>query len=195
MARVHFKHSLSFAVFSIFVIFSVSKIAQAGKLFPALGDPVTLSLRKEKFSHFRVYCQSTSVDPNPTIVQVGGANLTQGSATRFGDIAVFDDALTQGPELTSKLLGRAQGFYASAGIHELAALTSANIVFTTGKYNGSTIAIMGRNPVFSQVREMPIVGGTGLLRFARGYVEARTHRFTIIPPQATFEYNLYVYHF
>ncbi|KAI3874018.1 hypothetical protein MKX03_029168 [Papaver bracteatum] len=173
MAEIHMKHTLSFAVLSIFVFFYVSQIAVAGKLFPGLEmDPIKVGLRKEKFSHFRVYWHDKADGPNPTTIQVAGANSTLNSATGF-----------------------AQGIYASAGVYEIAVLTNANIVFTTGKYNGSTIGIMGRNTFLSEVREMPIVGGTGLLRFARGYVEARTHHFNITSHEASVEYNIYVYHF
>ncbi|KAG0495391.1 hypothetical protein HPP92_000082, partial [Vanilla planifolia] len=31
-----------------------------------------------------------------------------------------------------------------------------NFFFSYGKYNGSTLAILGRNEIFSEVREMPI---------------------------------------
>ncbi|KAH1040334.1 hypothetical protein J1N35_042077 [Gossypium stocksii] len=37
----------------------------------------------------------------------------------------------------------------------------------SGKYNGSTLSVLGRNEVLSAVREMPIVGGSGVFRFAR----------------------------
>ncbi|PQQ15980.1 dirigent protein 22 [Prunus yedoensis var. nudiflora] len=49
-----------------------------------------------------------------------------------------------------------------------------NFVFVEGMYKGSTISILGRNPVLNNVREMPIIGGTGLFRFARGYALAHT---------------------
>ncbi|KAI3851006.1 hypothetical protein MKX03_014431 [Papaver bracteatum] len=196
MADIHFKHSLSFAIFSIFVIFYISKIALAGNLFPSLGlDPVVLGLKKEKLSHFRVYWHDIAGGSNPTTIQVASANSTQDSITGFGGVAVFDDALTEGPEPSSKLLGRAQGFYISAGFDELVVLANANIVFTTGKYNGSTIGIMGRNTLVPEVREMPIIGGTGLLRFARGYVEAKNHHFNITAREITVEYNIYVFHY
>ncbi|KAH1084374.1 hypothetical protein J1N35_024135 [Gossypium stocksii] len=48
-----------------------------------------------------------------------------------------------------------------------------------GKYNGSNLSVLGRNPVFSAVREMPVIGGSGVFRFARGYAEARTHTFDL----------------
>ncbi|PKI26287.1 hypothetical protein CRG98_049024, partial [Punica granatum] len=66
-----------------------------------------------------------------------------------------------------------------------------NFVFIEGKYNGSTITILGRNPVFNAVREMPVVGGSGLFRFARGYVQLRTHNFDPKTGDATVEYNAY----
>ncbi|KAF5193224.1 Dirigent protein [Thalictrum thalictroides] len=70
-----------------------------------------------------------------------------------------------------------------------------NFAFIEGKYNGSAISILGRNKVSSQIREMPIIGGTGIFRFAKGYVLARTHAFDIKSGDATFEYNVYVIHY
>ncbi|OWM69255.1 hypothetical protein CDL15_Pgr025442 [Punica granatum] len=43
-----------------------------------------------------------------------------------------------------------------------------NFAFVEGKYNGSSLTVLGRNPVFDAVREMPVVGGIGLFRFAHG---------------------------
>ncbi|KAI3683653.1 hypothetical protein L1987_84165 [Smallanthus sonchifolius] len=88
---------------------------------------------------------------------------------------MMDDPLTVGPEPGSKLVGRAQGMYASADLKELGLLMVLNYYFTEGKYNGSTLSILGRNSAFTPVREMPVVGGTGIFRFARGYAQAKTH--------------------
>ena len=49
-----------------------------------------------------------------------------------------------------------------------------NLVSTKGKYNGSTLSMLGRDAILFTVREMPIVGGSGFFRFARGYTQART---------------------
>ncbi|KAF3498580.1 hypothetical protein DY000_02029251 [Brassica cretica] len=57
--------------------------------------------------------------------------------------------------------------YAGAAQKELGFLMAMNFAFKTGKYNGSTITIFGRNTAMSEVREMPIVGGSGIFRFAR----------------------------
>lgn len=132
--------------------------------------------------------------PNPTAVAVvRPPNNT--SPTGFGFISMIDDALTEGPDRNSKLLGRAQGFYGLASQEDVGLLMAMNFVFIQGKYNGSTITIMGRNQVFSKVREMPVIGGSGLFRFARGYVHASTHSFDQKSGDAVVEYNIYVLHY
>ncbi|WZZ07534.1 hypothetical protein YC2023_093455 [Brassica napus] len=88
-----------------------------------------------------------------------------------------------------------QGFYSGAAQKEFSFLVGMNFAFKTGKYNGSTITILGRNPVLSKVREMPIVGGSGLFRFARGYVEARTKLLNLKNGDAIVEYSCYVLHY
>ncbi|KAK6933883.1 Dirigent protein [Dillenia turbinata] len=47
---------------------------------------------------------------------------------------------------------------------DFALLMEMNFAFTEGKYNGSSISILGRNPVFNDVRATPTVGGIGLFR-------------------------------
>lgn len=105
----------------------------------------------------------------------------------------MDDPLTEQPEATSKVVGRAQGIYASASQSELGFLMAMNFAFTEGKYNGSSLAVLGRNTVASAVREMPVVGGSELFRFARGYAQAKTHSFSAV--EAIVEYNVYVFHY
>ncbi|GLT70657.1 hypothetical protein SLA2020_427210 [Shorea laevis] len=74
-------------------------------------------------------------------------------------------------------------------------LMAMNFAFMEGKYNGSTITILGRNPVFAEVREMPVIGGSGLFRFARGYVQARTHWLDNKTGDAIVRYDCYVMHY
>ncbi|KAL8259957.1 hypothetical protein R6Q59_027910 [Mikania micrantha] len=69
-----------------------------------------------------------------------------------------------------------------------------NFVFLNGKYKGAVDG-MGRNPVFHKVREMPVIGGSGLFRFARGYVQASTHSFDLKTGDAVVEYNVHVLHY
>ncbi|XP_059628822.1 dirigent protein 22-like [Cornus florida] len=152
-----------------------------------------ISLGKEKLSHFRFYWHDILGGKNPTAVSI--VQPVANSSTAFGVVNVIDDALTEGPKLSSKLIGRAQGFYTSASQQELSLLMAMNFVFIEGKYNGSTITVLGRNPVFNKVREMPVIGGSGLFRFARGYVKVKTHKFDTKSGDATVEYNAYVMHY
>nr|VDD60640.1 unnamed protein product [Brassica oleracea] len=121
------------------------------------------------------------------------------NSTYFGGINMIDNALTARVTRNSTLLGQAQGFYAGAAQKELGFLMAMNFAFKTGKYNGSTITIFGRDTAMSEVREMPIVGGSGIFRFARGYVEARTKWVDLKTLDATLdaivEYNCYVLHY
>ena len=121
--------------------------------------------------------------------------MTNKSATFFGTVLVMDDPLTVGPEPSSKLVGRAQGIYASTSQEEVGFLMALTFAFMDGKYNGSSLSVLGRNAVFSGVREMPIVGGSGLFRFARGYAQARTHTSNFQTGNAVVEYNVYVFHY
>ncbi|CAL4911360.1 unnamed protein product [Urochloa decumbens] len=150
----------------------------------------------EKDTHIKLYWHDVVSGPSPTAVQVARAAATNTSKTGFGAVVVIDDPLTEGPDLksSSKPLGRAQGTYIAAGKDEVSLLMNMNFVFQAGKYNGSTVAIMGRNAVFDAVREMAIVGGSGVFRMARGYAQARTHTLDLKTGDATVEYNLYIKH-
>ncbi|XP_068663157.1 dirigent protein 22-like [Aristolochia californica] len=185
-------------VISLLLLFtstvSFSFFLAEGKLTSPKQRPV-FGYRKEKLSHFHFYFHDIISGRNPTAVMVVRPPSFNTSATGFGSVAMIDDPLTEGPEITSKQVGRAQGLYASASQNDIGYLMNMNFVFKTGKYNGSTLSIMGRNGVLSEVREMPVVGGSGLFRWARGYAQARTHWFDIKSGDAVVEYNVYVRHY
>ncbi|KAI4963786.1 hypothetical protein ZWY2020_010499 [Hordeum vulgare] len=86
--------------------------------------------------------------------------------TLFGAVYVMADPLTEKPELGSAAVGRAQGLA-----------------------HGARPQLPAR-----KVREMPIVGGTGAFRFARGYAQARTYSMNIKTSDANVEYDVYVMH-
>ncbi|KAK2990679.1 hypothetical protein RJ640_029354 [Escallonia rubra] len=163
--------------------------------FSRMLSKKSLGLKREKLSHLHFYFHDIVGGKNPTAIIVAQATTTNTSATGFGMVVMIDDPLTVGPEASSKLVGRAQGIYASASQFETGLLMVLNYVFMGGKYNGSTLSILGRNPVFSTVREMPIVGGSGIFRFARGYAQARTHSLDIKTGDAVVEYNVFVLHY
>ncbi|KHN45405.1 hypothetical protein glysoja_028412 [Glycine soja] len=59
----------------------------------------------------------------------------------------------------------------------------------------NTLSLLGGNTVFSTVREMPIVGGSGAFRFARGYGLAKTQTFDVKTGDAAVEYYVYVFYY
>ncbi|XP_015883286.1 dirigent protein 22-like [Ziziphus jujuba] len=136
--------------------------------------------RKPKHTHIQFYMHDIVSGPNATAIPVARrlSNYTGSDpiATMFGTVSVIDNPLTTTPDLNSTLIGRAQGIYATASQHvEYSLLMTLTVGFTSGPYNGSTLSVVGRNPVMSEVREMPIVGGTGFFRLAHGYCFARTY--------------------
>ena len=130
-----------------------------------------------------------------TSIQVASANSTATSPTLFGYSAIMDDPLTEGPEFTSKPVGRVQGLYASASFSEFSLLCAMTLVFTNDKYNGSTLSVLGSNPTMHQHREMPVVGGTGVFRLARGIAMLTYIYFDVPGGNATVEYNVIVQHY
>ncbi|KAL3623800.1 hypothetical protein CASFOL_032616 [Castilleja foliolosa] len=113
----------------------------------------------------------------------------------FGTVVMIDDALLKTANKKSKVIGRAQGFYAMADQNTIGLLMVVNYVFTVGKYNGSSLSVLGRNPVVQPVRELPILGGTGLFRLARGYALASTKWLNLTTGDAIVEYNVTVLHY
>ncbi|XP_047974895.1 dirigent protein 22-like [Salvia hispanica] len=151
--------------------------------------------KREKLSHLHFYFHDIVSGRSPTAVRVAEAAATNSSATGFGIMMLMDDPLTAGPDAGSKIVGRAQGIYASADLSRTGLMMALNFAFLEGKFNGSTLSVLGRNAVFSAVREMPIVGGSGVFRFARGYVHARTHFFDFKTLNAVVQYDVYVLHY
>ncbi|KAJ0263978.1 Dirigent protein 7 [Hirschfeldia incana] len=163
-----------------------------GDDFAKVIDRKLLGLRKEKLTFFRVYWHDIQSGSNPTSVVL---RPPLSNSSFFGAVTVIDNRLTTEVSVNSTLVGQAQGMYAAVGQRDASALMVMNFAFKTGKYNGSTISILGRNAVLTKVREMPVIGGSGLFRFARGYVEARTMWFDQKTGDATVEYSCYVLHY
>ncbi|KAL0422884.1 UNVERIFIED_CONTAM: Dirigent protein 11 [Sesamum latifolium] len=107
---------------------------------------------------------------NQTVHEVARANITSNSATLFGSVRVLDNPMTAGPDINSEPVGRFQGLVTSADLQILSFAMNINFVFTSGRFRGSSISISGMNQVLTEQRELPVIGGTGAFRFARGYV-------------------------
>ncbi|KAK1411899.1 hypothetical protein QVD17_32745 [Tagetes erecta] len=155
----------------------------------------SLHFKNEKQTHLHFYFHDIVSGPHPTAVKVASPTTNNTILGQFGLVMMMDDPLTVGPEPHSKLVGRAQGIYASADMKEIGFLMVLNYCFIEGKYNGSTLSILGRNAALTTMREMPVVGGTGLFRFATGYAQAKTHSIDFKTGNAVVEYNVFVVHY
>nr|XP_043608853.1 dirigent protein 22-like [Erigeron canadensis] len=148
-----------------------------------------------KTTHLHFYLHDLLSGSSPTAMRVAQSNITDTSPTNFGFIAMADDKLTSGPEPNSTVVGQAQGIYGSACLSEAGLLMTMNLVFTGADYNGSTLSLLGRNAVFHPYREMPIVGGSGVFRMAKGIATAKTYYFNLTTGDAVVEYNVMVVHY
>lgn len=157
-------------------------------------DRKLLGLETEQLSHLRLYWHDVLSGDNPTSIEIIPP-ISNKFQSGFGYIRMIDNALTEEQNRSSKLLGRAQGFYASASQDKVALLMAMNFVFTSGKYNGSTISMFGRNPWMENLRELSVIGGSGLFRFARGYAKLHTVELDIAKGNAVVEYNIYLFHY
>ncbi|CAN0927567.1 Pterocarpan synthase 1 [Linum grandiflorum] len=165
------------------------------------NSTLTTSSSPPTLTHLHFYFHDTiTAPPTRSAYELNLETVAKiNSTTAFGLLVMADDPLTSGPELNSTRVGsaqgRAQGLYGSASLSEPAAVMLLNFAFTEGEYNGSTLGLYGRNAVLTDVREMAIVGGTGVFRFAKGFAEARTYFFDTVTLNAVVEYDVYVTHY
>ncbi|XP_062181830.1 dirigent protein 21-like [Phragmites australis] len=148
-------------------------------------------------AQFRFYMHDTvtaSAGSPATAVRVvrGAAPLPGDPVNRFGDLYVIDDPLTEGPSAASPVVGRAQGFYLFASRSDPALLLCADMVFTSGKHNGSAVAVLARDAILDDVRELPVIGGTGGFRGAAGYGLLRTHAFNASTNNAVLRIDMHL---
>ncbi|XP_073310008.1 pterocarpan synthase 1-like [Primulina huaijiensis] len=124
---------------------------------------------KERVTPLQFYVRDVFSMPTTTNVIVAKANSTFGSPTLFGLVTVIDDPVTVGPEPESKIMGRAEGIVTFASLEKISLHMTFTIVFTDGKYNGSTLSFVGHNSCLAaELGQISIVGGTGAFVLARG---------------------------
>lgn len=148
-------------------------------------------------THIRFYMHDifTGLPGRPaTAVRIarGTTPLPDDPRLRFGDMYAIDDLLTEGPDAASPALGRAKGFYIITSETKLDLMLTFNMVFTAGPYNGSTIAVMYRDLTTDKVRELPVVGGTGVFRGVTGYGLHRTQAFNVTNLNAVLKIDMYL---
>ncbi|MBA0785577.1 hypothetical protein Gotri_025411 [Gossypium trilobum] len=163
------KFSLVFPVSS--AIFLVMLLQFASTILAA-DDKVVI-----KETKMTVYLHDYAGGPNATFLPMVGFPGKLWSLTQFGTLFVSDDLITQGPELTSPMLGRGQGIYMPMSLDGVNAYVSFSLVFTNKAYNGSTIQVQGNSNQLLAVSEYGVVSGTGKFRYATGYITFETLSF------------------
>ncbi|KAL1535067.1 dirigent protein 1-like [Salvia divinorum] len=125
----------------------------------------------------------------PSAAIIARANTT--TPTSFGLAVMRDDPLTAGPEISSAHMGYAQGMSATVSLEEVVLVDYFTLSFT----DGSTLAVLGSNAIFHQYRELPIVGGTGAYRLARGVITFQTYFFNSTTRVASIQADAVVIHY
>ncbi|XP_023921789.2 dirigent protein 21 [Quercus suber] len=180
---------LSFTVFTLFFThFSIFFNTINGVFIEEVVEDIAIK-RDDKMTHLHFYFHDIVGGKNPSVVRIAGP--PDSFIGNFGNTMMADDLLTEGPKPTSKLVGKAQGLYAMAAQNDMALLMVMNFVFLEVSIM-ECISILGRNAVLNDQREMPIVGGNGFFRFARGYALAHTISADFSTGDAIVEYNVYV---
>ncbi|KAF5947167.1 hypothetical protein HYC85_013124 [Camellia sinensis] len=157
---------------------------------------VVYYLLKQKLTKLHFYFHDIESGNNITSIQVARVpNNNSTSAAAFGGINVFDNAIIVGPNITSKQLDRAQGLFVASSLGPQSLLIAMNPFFTEGEFNGSTLAIVGRDPILDQYREISVVGGSGEFRLARGIATAKTFSFDTAANNTVVEYHVVVIHY
>jgi Dirigent-like protein len=158
-------------------------------LFLSLSPPLISAHSDNDPLHFQFHMHFAE---NKTQVLVAKSAITvPGSFYNFGSIVVIDSPLTDGCNITSPPVGKVQGLFSV--MNSLTVVWSANLVFTTGEYNGSSLAILGPDDITRPVREVSIVGGSGDFRRAQGYMQLKTVFVDFDTGDAEAEVDVYVY--
>ncbi|TQD84753.1 hypothetical protein C1H46_029679 [Malus baccata] len=107
---------------------------------------------------------------------LNGAQLPPGITLQklmFGTLTVFDDELTEGHELGSGLLGKAQGFYVASSEDGSSQTIAFTAMFQSGGYADSP-TFFGVHRVAASESHLAVMGGTGKYLNAEGYALVKT---------------------
>ncbi|KAL1806053.1 hypothetical protein ACET3Z_029121 [Daucus carota] len=105
-----------------------------------------------------------------------GAQLPIGSALQklmFGTMTVIDDELTEGHELGSGLVGKAQGFYIVSSEDGNSQTMAFTAMFEHGGYADS-LSFFGVHRTVVSESQLAIMGGTGKYVNAKGFAVVKT---------------------
>ncbi|MED6185319.1 Dirigent protein 25 [Stylosanthes scabra] len=91
----------------------------------------------------------------------------------FGTMTVFDDELTEGEELGSGLVGKAQGFYVASSVDGTSQVMAFTAKFEENGYADS-ISFFGVHQTQISESQLAIIGGTGKYLNVGGFATIKT---------------------
>ncbi|XP_043699745.1 dirigent protein 9-like [Telopea speciosissima] len=93
----------------------------------------------------------------------------------FGTITVVDDELTDGQDLGSSVVGKAQGFYLASSVDGTSHTMALTALFHGGaQAPDDTISFFGVHRTVATESQVAVVGGTGKYENAKGYANIQT---------------------
>ncbi|CAH8306782.1 unnamed protein product [Eruca vesicaria subsp. sativa] len=151
-------------IFLIAVATSVTVV-----LLLALFSPVPDYDPLESLFSFSLYVQQTHISSSSYVSRRSSTHRMAGTHSRGvgGGALIFRRTLTEGPDNSSRIMGKAEGFIIP---HEEFANSDFNVIYLTletPEYTGS-VSIRSRDMARKLEEVMEVVGGTGAFAFARG---------------------------
>ncbi|KAL3840346.1 hypothetical protein ACJIZ3_024937 [Penstemon smallii] len=133
-------------------------LATASVILLAIFSPVHRKNQTRSWVSLSFYIQQP---------QTSGSDMPPPVAPPDVGALIFHRTLTEGPENTSRVVGKAQGFIIPVESFAHSAFNIIYLTFHTREYLGS-ISIQARNLAYKGKEELNVVGGTGAFAFARG---------------------------
>ncbi|GAB4832636.1 hypothetical protein Ancab_006654 [Ancistrocladus abbreviatus] len=144
LAKIIFCTSVSLAILTVILLAVLSPI------------PDEKSARNTAWMALSLYVQQPRT-PSPTAQQ-----QQQGLGA-----LIYHQTLTEGPESTSRVVGKAQGFIIPTEHFAHSAFNIIYLTFETSEYSGS-LSVQADRLAHKEVEQLKVVGGTGSFAFARG---------------------------
>ncbi|KAJ7970325.1 Dirigent protein [Quillaja saponaria] len=153
------------------IIFCIAvSLATLAVILLALVSPV--SHRKPSKNNSRPWLALSLYIQQP---HISSSNAQPAAAADAGAF-IFHQILTEGPENTSRVVGKAQGFIIPLEQFAQSAFNVIYLTFDTPDYSGS-LSVQAKHIAHKDTEQLTVVGGTGSFAFARGLaVFAQTDR-------------------
>ncbi|RLM70187.1 hypothetical protein C2845_PM17G03990 [Panicum miliaceum] len=121
---------------------------------------------EQRVAQFKFYMHPRWAGPNMN--QRGTVSIN--APNRMGETIVNDWIITEGSDINSMRLARAQGVHWAVGFNNERWYVCVNISFEDDHFRGSTLELHGFwEPPFNTM-EWTVTGGTGQFRFAQGFL-------------------------